>query len=247
MHHRFPPFRFQPRTPPARSVVGRCWRALLAALLATPVLASALCSSDGQPPPTGLAERFLRADCADCWTTAPAPTPKGRPLAIDWIVPTGADDDAALSAAATRDAAERLAALGQAAPTRMRAVDTPVRAASAMAVRVAQGPALGGYIGTAIRVAPQRAAHLAPGWTVWLLLVETLPAGTEGSPVARNLARNLLVLEGDRAGSAGRLQESRPMRIPDGAQPERLRLIGWVQDAQGQVLAAAQSVCSAGR
>ena len=37
--------------------------------------------------------------------------------------------------------------------------------------------------------------------------------------------------------------ETRSMRIPEGAQAERLRLVGWVQDAQGSVLAAAQSTC----
>jgi hypothetical protein len=37
--------------------------------------------------------------------------------------------------------------------------------------------------------------------------------------------------------------ENRPMRIPTGAQPERLHMVGWLQDAQGRVLAAAQSVC----
>ena len=38
-------------------------------------------------------------------------------------------------------------------------------------------------------------------------------------------------------------QEMRPVRIPEGAKPERLRLVGWVQDAQGRVVAAAQSLC----
>ena len=33
------------------------------------------------------------------------------------------------------------------------------------------------------------------------------------------------------------------MYFPEGAQPERLRTVGWVQDAQGRVVAAAQSVC----
>ena len=37
--------------------------------------------------------------------------------------------------------------------------------------------------------------------------------------------------------------ELRPMRFPEGALPERLRAVGWVQDDQGRVVAAAQSVC----
>jgi hypothetical protein len=41
------------------------------------------------------------------------------------------------------------------------------------------------------------------------------------------------------------LHESRPMRIPEGAQPERLRVIGWVEDARGRLVAAARSACAA--
>jgi hypothetical protein len=37
--------------------------------------------------------------------------------------------------------------------------------------------------------------------------------------------------------------ESRPLSIPAGAHPERLRVIGWVQDGQGRIRAIAQSRC----
>jgi hypothetical protein len=40
------------------------------------------------------------------------------------------------------------------------------------------------------------------------------------------------------------LFESRPLSIPQGVNPDRLRVLGWVQDAQGQVLATAQSRCT---
>ena len=33
------------------------------------------------------------------------------------------------------------------------------------------------------------------------------------------------------------------MRVPEGAQAQRLRVVGWVQDEQGRVIAAAQSAC----
>ena len=36
---------------------------------------------------------------------------------------------------------------------------------------------------------------------------------------------------------------SRDPRIPDGARVERLRMVGWVQDAQGHIVAATQSDC----
>ena len=33
------------------------------------------------------------------------------------------------------------------------------------------------------------------------------------------------------------------MRIPEGAKAQHLHMVGWVQNAQGEVLAAAQSAC----
>jgi hypothetical protein len=33
------------------------------------------------------------------------------------------------------------------------------------------------------------------------------------------------------------------MNIPEGADPARLRVVGWVEDAHGRIVAAAQSHC----
>ena len=33
------------------------------------------------------------------------------------------------------------------------------------------------------------------------------------------------------------------MRIPEGAKAEQLHMVGWVQKAQGEVVAVAQSAC----
>ncbi|HSV46828.1 MAG TPA: hypothetical protein VLJ58_13660, partial [Ramlibacter sp.] len=104
-------------------------------------------------------------------------------------------------------------------------------------LRAAHGLPFNGYVGTSIEL---KSAGPGP-WTAWLLLVETLPAGTEGSPVERNLVRNALQLGW--AGGARKF-ESRPMSIPEGAQPQRLRVVGWVQDARGRIRAAAQSRCA---
>jgi hypothetical protein len=53
----------------------RIW--LSAAVFSLPMLAMAqsACSSDGQAAPTGLMERFISADCADCWASAPIAPP----------------------------------------------------------------------------------------------------------------------------------------------------------------------------
>ena len=82
----------------------------------------------------------------------------------------------------------------------------------------------------------------------YLLLVESVPAGTEGTKVARNMVRNMLHGTWEKREKLSKKEqmkwmETRSMRIPEGAQAERLRLVGWVQDAQGSVLAAAQSTC----
>lgn len=199
-----------------------------------------VCSSDGQPAPQTLVERFLNADCADCWRARPAALPAGA-LAIDWIVPSAAGDEAPLSAAAIRDSAQRLDALGLASPEaasehRGAVATVPLR------LRVALGPALGGYVGTSIRATPGVPLKGGP-WTLWLLLVEALPAGTEGTPVARSLARNLLVVPWTRPVAGQAFTESRPMAVPEGSHSERLQVLGWVQDGQGRVIAAARSTC----
>lgn len=213
--------------------------ALLVALLGTALAAHAQqpsCSSDGQPEPVALLERFISADCEACWQAGSAPRPRRGELAIDWIVPGSRGDDAPLSAAATRDALDRLGALGRRAPGRLDSVRT-ARQQAAGSLRVAVGPAFNGYVGASIQ-------SLGGGqgpFTGWLALVETLPAGTEGSPVERNLVRNLLQVAWPAA--PGRRFEARPMGIPEGADPDRLRVVGWLQDSRGRIRAISESRC----
>ena len=227
-------------------------RPLLVALLtaSAPVLAFAqsTCSSDGQPQPVALYERFINADCEDCWASAPAHAPGPSALVVDWVVPGRLGDKAPLSAAATRDALGRLQELRRPVPaqTDTHISDVPPQAASPGPLRVASGPVLNDYLGTGIRFA-QRTGHGA-GYQFTLVLVETIPAGAEGSPVARNLVRNTLQGTWDKRNQLPKeerltLMENRSMRVPEGARAERLRMVGWLQDAQGRVVAAAQAIC----
>ncbi|MFZ4284771.1 hypothetical protein [Variovorax sp. HJSM1_2] len=247
---------------------------------------SPVCASDGQPTPAVLVERFISADCEKCWgAPSPAVTAKlpARALALDWITPSPQGDEAPLSAAALRDADTRLQTLGQNRPPSdealllQRPVQTPKSWAAPGAsnpaktppakLRVAHGLALGGYIGASIELKPlpalpkkpveTTAEHRAAPWTAWLVLTESVPAGAEGSPIERRLARNALVLDwapenAEKAKDANgvvaksavlRLIESRPLNVPTGANPDRLGVVGWVQDAEGRVLAAAASRC----
>lgn len=219
--------------------------AVLTALLACAAAhAQSTCSSDGQASPRAVRERFLSAQCADCWATAGSAVPAGT-VALDWIVPSAEQgDEAPLSAAATRDSLERLPRWGlteeavrQSATTALEKTHPPATRQGRL--RVAQGRAVNDYIGTSVQwQSPQKQA----GQSLWLLLVEALPAGTEGSPVARLLVRNSLNLELPRPASKP-WRELRAMRIPEGANPERLQLLGWVQDARGRMLAISETVC----
>lgn len=231
--------------------------------------AQSSCSSDGQKAPTALLERFISADCATCWAKATLPQPAPSQAVLDWIVPSPQGEDAALSAAATREAQARLQALavpwlasktGMQASTVQKTLPYSARARSAK-LRVAHGLPFNGYIGASIEFTPtpvRRDAHKTPsrssGHDVYahLILVETLPAGAEGSDVERNLVRNVLITPWNKADELGKVNkegfkpffESRPISLPAGVNPERLRVLGWVQDAAGRVLATAQSRCA---
>jgi hypothetical protein len=224
--------------------------------------AQAACASDGQRPPTALVERFTSADCEACWADRATPKAKASELALDWIVPTAKGDDAPLSAAATRDALARLESLRVQAPATATSARHTIASkpnAKALTLRVAHGVALGGYMGTSIELKPARGIVMpSQPLTAWLLLVEQVPAGTDGTPVARNLVRNALLSTWNIHSSLShteqtgvrptpgpaRLYESRPMSIPAGANPEHLRVVGWVEDARGRVIASAASVCA---
>ena len=238
-------------------------------LLCAPLLPSAqgVCSSDAQPQPVRLLERFLSADCEPCWSRAsPQASAKNQAsghsdqvLTLDWILPSRQGDEAALSGAASRDALLRLQTLGRPAPAREMQLSSAVPKRSAYRLRVAHGVALGGYIGASIEVhgmpSPKAASPTpTPGGsqrgetTAVLLLVEAIAAGTEGTPITRHLVRNMLQIPWPVRDAAGHqeppnLLERRPLSVPSSAQAQRLRVVGWLQDRQGRLLAAAQSAC----
>lgn len=217
------------------------------------------CASDGQPQPVQLLERFINADCASCWQDRATPQPVARSATLDWVLPGRQGDDAPLSNVASRDGLARLEALGQSAPASSAAITHRVRGLRGARLRVAHGLPLSGYMGASVALQPiQPLQHhpaaapqqrpILPGWTAWLALAEHLPAGTEGSPVARNLVRNvfqsawngpyLLSIKEQQS-----FKESRVMSIAPDVNPDRLSVIGWVEDAQGRVVVAAQSRC----
>jgi hypothetical protein len=223
--------------------------ALLALAPAGQAWAQSFCASDGQPKPTQLLERFINANCDNCWADPATPKAGAGQLTLDWVLPGDKGDEAPLSAVAAREALDRLAALQLSPPAQTLASTLPVKGLKGATLRVAHGLPLSGYLGASIELKPIPAAAKGRQWTAWLALVETLPAGTEGSPVERNLVRNVLQTPWDgrkplAKDAPRRFFDARSMSIAPGANPERMRVVGWVEDDKGRVLAAAQSHCA---
>jgi hypothetical protein len=222
----------------------------LASLLSAAHMAHAqsVCSSDGQAAPSSLFERFINADCEACWSDPATPVAPSGALALDWIVPGSQGENAPLAAAASRDAPMRLASLNLERPANQDGKAISLSGWPGAVLRVAHGVALGGYVGASIELTLPKGAQLQEPVEAWLVLVETLPRNFENSPVSRNLVRNVLqptwnirnLLQNKERIS---FKETRPLNIPQGAKPERLQVVGWVQDAAGRVLIAAESTC----
>ncbi len=233
---------------------------LLLALHLPQALAQSACSSDGAPAPQALYERFLSADCSDCWSEA-GYVPGSSAMVLDWIVPGRTGDQAPLSAAARSDALTRLESVGRQPPA---TIDIHIAAVAQRLpgrLRVAFGPAVNDYVGTSVSyigALPRSVKDTPEEWTVWLALVEQIPAGAEGTPIARNLVRNLHQQRWDIRNQLSKKElinlprstrwvERRPMQMASSTDPTRLALIGWMQDANGQVVAAARAECPAAK
>lgn len=215
-------------------------RLVPALLLAWPLAAQALCTSDEVPQPEAVLERFTNADCAECWRDVKTPRPGANTIALDWIIPGRKGENAPLSVVAMDEAVERLYMLEKPVPERSSAVAS-TRAGDPVPLRLAQGAAFNDYVGTTLELKE-------PGrepWRAWLLLVESLPAGTEGSPVARNLVRNVFRPDWSKVvGRApGRLAEARAMQIHEGAKAERLRLVAVLFDSRGRIRSISRTEC----
>ena len=228
---------------------------LLLALHLPLAFAQNACSSDGAPAPQALYERFLSADCADCWSN-PSFAPGVSAAVLDWITPGRTGDDAPLSAAARTEALARLQALGRQPPM---ATDVHVAAVAQRLpgrLRVSFGPAISGYVGTTVSYLGALPPDATGEWTVSIALVEQIPQGVEGTPVSRNLVRNLFQRKWDVRDKLlknelrnlprdTRWIERRSMQMAPSADPNRLALIGWMEDDNGQVVATARAQCVA--
>lgn len=201
-----------------------------------------------------LAERFIAADCPECWAAAAggdaATSGTRRRWALDWLLPRGAE--APMAAAALPEATERGLRAGLidpasppgAGPRQVHIERPALPARPGLALRVVSGPAWQGYFGLQLHVAISAATRLPAGSTAWLALVEQIPAGQEGTAQPRALVRSLagpLPLHALRPGQPlGHLQA---LRWPEGAQPTRLQARGWLEAPDGRVIAMAADRC----
>ncbi|MES2508587.1 MAG: hypothetical protein V4625_01590 [Pseudomonadota bacterium] len=213
-------------------------------------MAQGACSSDGQPQPVALLERFINADCESCWRDPASTTAKPGQLVLDWVLPGLRGDDAPLSAVATRDSLKRVQSLAMAVPVESAVQLRKAGRLPGTRLRVAHGPVINAYLGASMALKPRPRNFETQGWTGWLAVVERIPKGVEGSPVARNLVRNTLQIDwrgqpASQEAAQNRFFESRVMGVPHGANPELLSVVGWLEDPQGQIVAAMQSRCLA--
>lgn len=204
-------------------------------LLAAFMLAEAAFAAPTCPkgPPTVLIERVMSAACESCWRET-APAPDADAVVLDWIAPAG--DDAPMAAVAQPDALKR--AMPSAGATTLRPSPLPHRRHPALEVN--SGLPVNGYIG--LRISVFRNAVVPPDAEAFLVLTERVPAGSEGSPIARQVVRGVagpISLVG--LATRHELIHRFAMALPETAQPERLAAAGWLQTAQGAVIAAAQS------
>ena len=218
---------------------------LLAATLAH---GQSSCSSDEQPAPTLLFERFINADCETCWRAPHTPAAPSDALVLDWIVPGSQGEDAALAVAASSDAQARLVSLQQTRPSTQNQQTTSIAGLPGVVLRVAHGPAVNNYVGMSVSLTLPANKALAWPLSGWVVLVENLPSGTESSPLPRNLVRNALQPLWNKGETLSNQElmtfnDLRAMSLPEGTHPDRLQLLGWVQDAHGRVLTAARTSC----
>jgi hypothetical protein len=181
---------------------------------------------------------FLSADCERCWQQADAGASAPRSLRLDWIVPGRRGDEAPLAGAAVPEAQQRLK--GQLTPEAgtVQRHDLPAPAPG-LRLAVSSGLAWNGYIGLSFELERGRQALPADA-SGWLALVERVPAGEDGTPVQRQLVR-ALVGPLPLANTRRKLQHLNAVLLPPNAHAERLAAVGWIERADGRMLAAAQS------
>ena len=240
------PIRANQPSLPARVAV---WiSTLVSIVLMQSVHAQAVCQGSSVKGPQALHERFISADCESCWQSAHAASGELPGLSLDWIVPSPKGDNAPLSAAESSQALDRLQHTGAKPVLTQVQVDTPVHRNANLDLSISFGVAVGPYRGITIDLAVQQDKLPWPRLDLWVLMIERLSAGAEGSPIERRLVRNVLQQTWgqpnfQKKDGAWHAAELRAMSMPEGMQPDRTELVAWLQTPQGQVIGLAHASC----
>lgn len=226
-----------------RQILGSGRVALLLVFAADAALAQASLPLRCRAASVESVERFISADCSACWSATPERAAAEGQWPFDWIVPSSHGEDAPLSPAAPVEARERVQrATGRALADGASEVHRS-QAARAVAprLRVQSSPAWNGYYALRLEVrgkAPRAAS-------AWLALVEAVPAGTDGTPVARDLVRVVAgPLDLADLRRSGRASALHALRWPETSKAERLRARAWIEAADGTLLAVTDESCN---
>ncbi|HEV7913999.1 MAG TPA: hypothetical protein VGP22_09540, partial [Albitalea sp.] len=77
----------------------------------------------------------------------------------------------------------------------------------------------------------------------YVALVERVPAGSDGTPIDRQLVRAVAGPLGlSELATEARIEHLRSMRVPDTARPDRLSSVAWIEGGNGRVIAAVQAL-----
>lgn len=187
--------------------------------------------------PQRVIERFIDADCEACWSApAEAAAPNGA-WVMDWITPGARGSEAPLALAALEEARARRDAVHALKPLPASGeAEWRLPARPPLRLTVAGGPAWNGYLGLQLHVRGSAPA----GAHAYLALVEDLPAEAEGNANARRLVR---AVAGPITLGTAPARELRALRIPEGADPERLRGMAWWVDRDERLLGIAAEGC----
>ena len=154
---------------------------------------------------------------------------------LDWIAPAG--DDAAMASAALPEAAARAGPM-PAGQTGLR--ETRLHPSTAPSLRIVDGPAWNGYI--ALRLLVGHHTRVPRGALAYAALVEHVPAGSEGSPIARHLVRAVAGPMGlEELAHRSTIEHLRAVAVPPGSRADRLAGVAWIEAADGRVIAAAHA------
>ena len=223
------------------------WAAGMAGAQPTTQPTAAPSTTSATPPAcpragAAVVERFISADCAECWSAADVATAPAGAWSFDWIASTRTGSEAPLAAAATTDAQERAQRAGGPSPTgaQMLTVRGQLPRIAGLKLSVQSGPAWNGYFGLRL----EARGRVPAGSSAWLALVELIPSNTEGSMAERQLVRSVagpLPLDTLRTGRP--TSHLRALRWPETAQPTRLQARGWIEAPDGTLLAVATDRC----